>query len=82
VEGERKQTECGSVGAVRDNVPTFIQRKRRYNETEDQSAVPVHPYVKGKVVTMGSGMLECAAEGKDLGRISCLNCCSCVMTEF
>ena len=67
MEGERRKTECGSVGAVRDNMTTFIRRKRKYNEPEVQSAVPFHPYVKGKVVTMGSGMLEYAAEGRIWG---------------
>jgi hypothetical protein len=69
VEGERRKIECGSVGAVRDNRPTFIQRKRNFNEPEIQSAVPVHPYVKGKVVAVGSGSLACAAEGRIWGEI-------------
>jgi len=67
VEGEKRKIECGSVGAVRDNMPTFIQRKRKYNEPQVQSAVPVHPYVKGKVVAMGSGLLDYTTERRIWG---------------
>jgi hypothetical protein len=48
VEGEgRKIRKYGGVGAVRGN--TVIRRKRKCNESELQNAVPVHPYVKGKL---------------------------------
>ena len=58
--GRREKEDSGSVGAVRDNRPTFIQRKRQYKEPEVRSDVPARPYeyVRGKVVAMGSGLLE------------------------
>jgi hypothetical protein len=47
------EKQYGTVDAVRDNRTIFIQRKRKCYESELQSSVPVHPYIKGKVEVMG-----------------------------
>jgi hypothetical protein len=40
-----------------------------HKEPEVQSAVPVHPYVKGKLVAMGSELLDYAEEGRISGEL-------------
>jgi len=46
VEGERRKTECGRVGAVRDNMPTVIQRKEGITNLKFRAPCPFIPMLK------------------------------------